>query len=129
MVNGCKKGKQAERNFANKLELLIGIKLTRNLNQSRSGGHDLEGIPCLAIEVKDHTTLKLPAWWAQTVKQAQDIDRIPMLAYNVPNKGWRIRLPLHSVVGRIEEDFSLDGTFEVRLEAFATLYFRFWDEP
>ena len=37
-----RKGASGEREFAAALDDLLGIRLTRNLEQSRGGGHDLE---------------------------------------------------------------------------------------
>ena len=41
MVNSQRKGASAEREVAGLIALNLGIKLKRNLEQTRGGGHDL----------------------------------------------------------------------------------------
>ena len=128
MVVAVKKGKKAEWIFATKLKQHLDIKVSRNLNQARNGGHDLLGLEPFAIEVKDQVRLCLPEWWKQAVRQAEEVNKkkncslIPMLAYNIAHKGWRIKLPLHCIVTGMQEDFSLDATVELKLPAFVLLY-------
>ncbi len=101
------KGQRGEREFASVVESwsipvldALGnaeaIKMKRNLVQSREGGHDLVGIDWLAVEVKRHETLSLPAWWRQTVDQAERIGGIPFLAYRQNRTPWRFRVRLIS---------------------------------
>lgn len=101
------KGQRGEREFACLIQewsapviALVGnaeaIELRRNLMQSREGGHDLVGIPWLAVEVKRQENLALPAWWRQTVEQAERVGAIPFLAYRQNRCPWRFRLRLVS---------------------------------
>lgn len=85
---GRAKGASAEREVAKLLEPTCG-KLKRNLEQVRSGGHDLIGIDWLAIEIKRQETLNVEAWWAQTVSQAKD-GQIPVLIYRQSRKPWTV---------------------------------------
>lgn len=101
------KGQRGEREFATTLEkwsqpvlAAIGgdaaVMMRRNLQQSREGGHDLVGLDWLAVEVKRHETLSLPAWWRQTVDQAGRIGGIPFLAYRQNRSPWRFRVRITS---------------------------------
>ena len=81
------KGANAEREVAQLIHHHTSITMTRNLDQTRSGGYDLNGIPWLAIEVKRQEKLCLPAWWRQTINQTGD-GQIPCLVYRQNRKPW-----------------------------------------
>ena len=87
------KGASAEREVIKLLEPIVreegGGLLFRNLEQVRSGGHDIIGLDWLAIEVKRCETLAVDAWWAQAVQQA-GADRIPVLIYRQSRKAWTV---------------------------------------
>lgn len=72
-------------------------KLQRNLQQYINGGADIAGIDWLAVEVKRQETLSLNRWWAQAVKQADDI-RTPVVFYRQNKKNWSV------LMERIEGD-------------------------
>lgn len=63
----------------------------RNLDQTRDGGHDIAGLPFLALEVKRCETVQLNKWWNQAVKQAKG-GRIPVLLWRQSRKPWRCRM-------------------------------------
>ena len=63
--------------------------LSRNLNQTREGGHDIVGLDWLAIEVKRQETLDVENWWRQTLRQAGD-KREPVLIYRQNRKSWHV---------------------------------------
>jgi hypothetical protein len=95
------KGKRAERSVVTTLQEICdrvsgelgvdNIKIQRNLQQSMDGGHDIN-VPWCAIEVKHRETLQLPAWWAQTIKQAELLKLEPVLIYKQNNIAFRVRL-------------------------------------
>ncbi|MEQ1638799.1 MAG: hypothetical protein ABL903_19240 [Methylococcales bacterium] len=78
-INSRTKGAAAEREFSNLINDHAGIKLIRNLEQSRSGGHDLvvhpeesgivaDGFRTLAIECKRYSSVTpglISLWWMQ----------------------------------------------------------------
>ena len=72
----------------------IPIDLMRNLEQTRSGGHDLVGTEPygIAIEVKRVEVLAMPAWWRQAVRQAEAVGCSPVLAWRQNRKPWRFRV-------------------------------------
>lgn len=82
------KGANGEREVADIIYYATGIKVERNLDQTRGGGHDLNGIDGLSIEVKRQETLCIPAWWRQTLRQAEDVKGIPVLVYRQNRKPW-----------------------------------------
>jgi len=86
-INSRQKGAGAEREFAGLVHDWSGVRLIRNLEQIRSGGHDLIVHPDetgsvvnvfrrLAIECKRYQTVTdglLAKWWAQAVIQAEAV--------------------------------------------------------
>lgn len=92
MVNSRNKGATVEREFAALAYKLSGLWLTRNLEQSRSGGHDLDGLPGWAVEVKARVERpgpgELAKMWTQTLEQAKRADARPVLAIKVNRRGW-----------------------------------------
>lgn len=65
--------------------------LKRNLEQTRSGGHDIVGIDWLALEIKRQEKIQLNAWWSQTTRQAAT-NQIPVLMWRVNRAPWAFRL-------------------------------------
>jgi Holliday junction resolvase len=92
------KGARCERELCALLRDNLGGDYNRNLKQyQKSQEGDIEQLvgPYL-IESKSHATLSLKSWWQQIVTAAsrhQDAP-IPCLAYKIPRKGWRFRVPL-----------------------------------
>lgn len=107
--------------------------IQRNTLQSANGGCDLTNTFGLAVEVKRSEILQLPAWWRQTVEQADRNNEWPVLIYR-QNKGkWkvktfgslpvgpkRVRIPVTIELEEFKKwlrlwiDFQLDNGFEVR---------------
>jgi len=95
------KGADAEREFAALLEKKTGISVQRNLEQNRSGGHDLVGtsVPWLCLEIKRQEILDVTTWWMQAVSQAKRVEGgIPVLAYRQNRKPWMIMLLLQGPI-------------------------------
>lgn len=100
------KGKRAERDVASRLnEILRTVgnrlqvehpRLARNLKQTQIGGFDLDGLDWIAIEIKHHKTVCLPAWWRQTLAQA-GTTREPVLIWKPHGGKWNVRM-----FGRLE---------------------------
>lgn len=111
------KGKRAERAVASELNPILArlvlqagcdpVALRRNLAQTQSGGFDLEGLPWIAIEIKHHKVVSLPAWWRQTCHQAGTDEggapivgrtsREPVLIWKQHGGKWNVRM-----IGRLE---------------------------
>lgn len=103
MINSRAKGAAAEREVANILNTALGSKLVRNLEQTRSGGHDLidnSGVlDKYAIEVKRYakiTESMVVGFWQQCVEQAQQVSKEPVLIYKQNYGEWRVvvRMPM-----------------------------------
>lgn len=107
-INSRQKGAGAEREFAGLIADWAGIRLIRNLEQTRSGGHDLivhpdeagpvaDAFRQLAIECKRYQTAtdaQIQKWWAQAVIQAEGAGLIPLLAYRANRAAWRVVVPI-----------------------------------
>jgi hypothetical protein len=70
-ASGRRKGRAAEQELVRELRDLLGEQVHRNLDQARVGGCDILGLPGWAPECKRQEALALPAWWLQTVQQAE----------------------------------------------------------
>ncbi len=102
MVNSRNKGASGEREFAGLIHDQLGIRLVRNLEQTRNGGHDLiihpddqsmaaDRLNRFAIEVKRYaqtTPALIASWWKQAREQAETIQKTPALAYRANRCHW-----------------------------------------
>ena len=130
-----RKGKDGERELSSlirrELQDKFGIivDIQRKIEQTRDGGFDLEGIPFMAIEVKRCEKLCIESWWKQTLRQASDARRLPVLAYRQSRKQWRFMLPFAAFAEDIfirayggEVDFyASDRRMELDLDSFILL--------
>ena len=91
------KGSRGERELFALLSVELGIVITRNLQQSRSGGADGLDVPGWAIEVKRQESLSIPSWWVQAARQADDLRRRPVLFYRQSRLPWKAVMDLHHV--------------------------------
>ncbi|MFU7340485.1 hypothetical protein ACM739_29560 [Pseudomonas aeruginosa] len=91
MTNSRAKGTRVELDFAKLCFEHLGIKVERNLEQSRAGGYDLTGLPGWAPEIKGRAEFPSKAeflrMWAQTLDQAGDALK-PLLAIKANRRGW-----------------------------------------
>lgn len=65
--------------------------IQRNQNQSAVGGCDLTNVFGMAVEVKRHENLQIPAWWRQCVGAADRNNELPVLMYRQNRKAWHVR--------------------------------------
>ncbi|MCT5734048.1 hypothetical protein LZM47_29585 [Pseudomonas aeruginosa] len=98
MTNSRAKGARVELDFAKLCFEHLGIKVERNLEQSRSGGHDLSGLDGWALEIKARANVpgrkELLGMWTQTLDQAQRAKLKPALAVKVNRRGWTVYVDL-----------------------------------
>lgn len=80
------KGATGEREVLKLLSERLGVKLERNLTQTRGGGADCVEMGSLRLEVKRQEKLAIATWWAQAQQQAGE--HIPVLAYRQSHKPW-----------------------------------------
>ncbi len=133
-----RKGATAEREFAKVLGDLVGEPelLCRNLEQCRTGGDDLRikqerlnntdlvsRLDGFSIEVKRYATAQPSAvrgWWQQSVRQARDRLKLPLLAYRCDRQPW-------CCVVHLSTEFPLDdlrGCLTMPIELFAEFLLR-----
>lgn len=92
------KGKRGELEVVHLLRDALGLSVNRNYKQVAQAQHgDIEQLvgPYL-LEVKNCASLNLKSWWGQAERAASAHagNPQPCLAYKVPRKGWRFRVPL-----------------------------------
>lgn len=121
-INARNKGKVAEREVRDILQPIVDSvfnqrgyvppQLKRNLMQAAGGGHDLVGIPGVAIEVKRQETLHVGMWWQQALEQAAKENAVPVLIYRKSWTPWKVRMnaKLHS--GKVPIDVVADLELE-----------------
>jgi len=117
------KGASAEREVAvlihQELQDVLEKRPQRNLLQTRDGGHDLVGLPGVALEVKRVEQLSLAKWWAQACRQADDVGLLPVLVYRQSRQPWCFVLPW----GILRSDLlHRSGYFMTNLEGFGVVY-------
>lgn len=96
-INSRAKGAAGEREFLKAVHERTGIKGSRNLEQTRSGGHDVNGLPGWAPEVKRREVLDVAGWWQQALDQAKIANKKPVLAYRQNRKPWRVVILLSEI--------------------------------
>lgn len=100
-INSRSKGQRGEREVRDFLQkvvdevafekkMLYSPEVKRNLMQSMEGGHDLVGIPGLAVEVKFCENPQVDKWWEQTLEQAHRIKGLPILIYRKTRAKWQV---------------------------------------
>lgn len=73
----------------------LHLVLSRNLEQTRGGGHDLVGLEeyGMAVEVKRVEAKTINGWWKQAIKQADAAGGlVPVLAWRQNRQPWRFRI-------------------------------------
>ena len=124
-INSRSKGQRGERevrdliqiivdDVATEKNLLFAPEIKRNLVQSREGGHDLVGIPGLAVEVKFQENIQVGKWWEQTLRQAKTEKARPVLIYRRKHQPWRVVMIGALVLG----DNTLPATVTIEIETF-----------
>lgn len=89
-LNARTKGASGERQFCKWLFENLNLKEMpkRNLEQTRSGGHDVYVKPFM-FEVKRVEKLQLQKWWLQIIKAAEKIEgSIPIVAFRQNKHKW-----------------------------------------
>jgi len=134
-INSRNKGASAEREFSNIIYQWSGIRLIRNLEQSRSGGFDLlvhseevgqvaESFRTLAIECKRYgkvTPGLINTWWQQAKEQAQPNQLHPVLAYRADRQDWQVIAPLYLINPDLTKNLGLDCTASMSVPALCSI--------
>lgn len=98
-------------------KLHLSTKIVRNLEQTRSGGHDLTGTFNFAVEVKFQEQFAFDDWWYQAVTQAPE-GTVPVLMYRRANVKFRVRMFTTAVVGNRK----LKVLSDIDLATFLTIF-------
>lgn len=112
-----RKGASGERELAGLLREQLGLEVTRNLEQCRSGGCDLLGLEGWSPEVKRAARSRITEWWAQCCAQAAADGNRPVLFYRLDRQPWRAVLALRDVADC--PDAPLNLRLEIDLNTFA----------
>jgi hypothetical protein len=102
MSLASRKGSGGEREFCDWIfkHLKLTEKPTRNLNQWRSGGEDIDFAP-FVFEIKrceSVTPVGMRRWWLQVTKAARNKEeRIPVVCYRQNRKNWNFLVPFKYV--------------------------------
>lgn len=83
------KGRRAEIELCKLLSAELGQGITRNVDQARKGGADCLQVQGFAIQIKRQEKLARPAWWAQTVQEAQVAGAEPLCFYRRSHEPWQ----------------------------------------
>jgi len=134
-INSRAKGASSEREFSNLVYQWSGIRLIRNLEQSRSGGHDLivhvdevgqvaDSFRSLAIECKRYSKVTpglIKTWWTQARSQAEPNGLTPVLAYRADRQDWQVIAPLCLVNATISRNLGLESTCTMSVIGFCNV--------
>jgi Holliday junction resolvase len=132
MIDSRVKGASAEREFAGLVRDWTGVRLIRNLEQTRSGGHDLivhpdeigkaaDAFRKLAIECKRYQAVtegSLQKWWAQALTQAEQSELMPILTYRANRSPWRVVVPLALINPQLSQSQQQSYTVSLSVEGF-----------
>jgi hypothetical protein len=79
---------------------LVGVNLSleRNLEQVRSGGADITGVPGMEIEVKRQENLNIPTWWKQVNAAADRTNKQPLLMWRQNRGKWNFMTTTHIAI-------------------------------
>lgn len=126
-INSRTKGKTAERELIGELKKLLPEELTnelsRNLDQTRSGGHDILGLDGWAVEVKryaEFTPADMANCWQQTVDQARKVGARPALCYRADRREWRAVVNASDLM-QVEVSSAYRFTMDMSLQMFARI--------
>lgn len=127
MVNGRTKGASFEREVAKLLELELGIKFKRDLEQYRAADHgdlipDDDDFP-FVIECKRYAsgTGCKDAWWAQASSAAEAVGKLPCVIYKYDRRDIRCVVPFTALYTAFGSKCRCDYQAEMTIEAFCYL--------
>lgn len=87
------KGARGEREVCHLIAGITGDDVSRNIGQSRDGGHDVDWGP-FAIEVKTQQTVSMPAWQQQVMRSVVGTDKVPCVSWRRRGEEWWVALPM-----------------------------------
>jgi hypothetical protein len=125
MVNGRDKGANWERKLGKILELELGIKFARNLEQYRSAdeGDLIADNPDFPFSIEAKAYAKgvgcRDAWWNQASKAAASAHKLPAVIYKYNNYKPRVVISFSAICAMFdEEEDEEDLLLETSIEGF-----------
>lgn len=103
-------------------KLNLNIEIKRRYGQAASGGHDIDKIPYVAIEAKRHASLNFKSWWTQTLRQALESNKVPVLAYKLDYCQWVFVMLLSDVRGFHDDPQEPEKYVEMNVETFSYIF-------
>lgn len=97
-----RKGAAGERELADALGKLLGLKIQRELSQARDAGCDLRP-GRLVVEVKRRKGIAVHQWMDQAVAALTNLGNIPVVAMRADSKGWMLTIRLEDLVPFVGE--------------------------
>jgi len=135
-INVRAKGQRGEREVIDILQTYVDdvrlryrlqpVVLQRNTLQAHLGGCDIHGLPGFAFEVKFQENVQVSQWWLQTVRQATNLNAIPVLLYRAVRQPWIVKFRVFANTPLDRDQIELDVT--VTLEDFLTWFVEAYDE-
>lgn len=139
VINSRAKGQRGERAARNLIESLTGFRLQRNTDQSEHGGYDLKvdltGLKKeqkqlalifdeFAWEIKNTKEGYTPAYMRQCQEQAIKYDRVGVLMYSIPLKGWRCAIHAKDIAPKLQSvyDFEEDEILHMLPQTFFKIF-------
>jgi hypothetical protein len=113
-----RKGAAGEREFARIMGDELGIKIERELSQSRDGGCDLV-IAGFAVEVKRWESPPGMPQWTQACVSAERLSLMPALPYRASRQPWRVIVPVDWYAGGKQRGWNECAILTVPAFAFA----------
>lgn len=97
-INIRVKGQKGERDVC---DILVGHGLvqeaSRNLDQVREGGSDVEALSHASVEVKRHEKTAIKSWWDQVCVSAARVGKMPCVWWRPNNKKWLVILAANTI--------------------------------
>lgn len=122
-ANSRNKGATFERDIAIALELELGIRFKRNLEQSREAHHadlipDDPDFP-FVIECKRYAGGSFQAaWWTQVSKAATEAGKIPCVIYKFDRRDIQVAVDWRAFAAMIGVALNDDGLIHMNLASF-----------
>lgn len=70
---------------------------SRELDQVRVGGSDVEALTHMSIEVKRHEKVTVKTYWDQVMKSASAVGKCPCVWWRPNRKAWLVMLPANTI--------------------------------
>jgi hypothetical protein len=135
-INARNKGQRGEREVIGLLQAQVNairyryglqqLTLQRNTLQAHQGGTDIHGVPGFAFEVKFQENQNVPAWWRQTLAQAERLGGVPVLFYRATRQPWTVMMRAYVNTPKDRDQIEIDVT--ITFDDFMSWFREAYDE-